>query len=137
MAKAWRTRRYFRVSHDSPLTLRVHREHRKTVRLVQKDIAGKLLDLSEGGCGVETTLFIPRGTKVNLFLGRGLLDTEGEPGNQKGYTRITALIVSCILRGVRQYRLGLQFVKISKKDLDLISRFVKFHERRKEPRGDA
>ena len=134
MARSWSTRRFFRVLYESPVILRVNRKHRSQVRLAQKNIVGKMVDLSEGGCGVESGLFIPRGTHVDVFLDRSLLQIAGEPAVPKGRSRIVATVISTVTRGLRQYRIGLQFLRVSRLDKEFISKFVKFHERRKDPR---
>lgn len=134
MARAWRTRRFFRVLYESPVVLRVNRKHRHDVRLTQKNIPGKLVDLSEGGCGVETSFFVPKGILINLFMDRSLLKITGDPDVPKGHSRITASVISTVTKGLRLYRIGVQFTHISAKDKALITKFVKFHERRKDPR---
>ena len=62
-----------------------------------------------------------------------------EPGGRppEGCTRITGAVAACTLHAERKYRLGLQFVKVSKKDKGLIAEFVKHHERRKASRPEA
>ena len=137
MARIWRTRRFYRVQLDLPVVLRINRAHRNQVRLAQKNVPGKLLDLSEGGCGVEISLFIPKATRVNLLMQRSAI--VAEPGGRppEGCTRITGAVAACTLHAERKYRLGLQFVKVSKKDKGLIAEFVKHHERRKASRPEA
>lgn len=138
MARIWRTRRFYRVQLDLPVVLRINRVHRKQVRLAQKNVPGKLLDLSEGGCGVEISLFIPKATRVNLLINRSVL--VAEPGGKAppaGCTRITGAAVACTVHAERKYRLGLQFVKVSKRDKGLIAEFVKHHERRRASRPEA
>ena len=134
MARPWRTRRFFRVLYESPVLLRVNRKHRAQVRLAQKNLAAKIVDLSEGGCGLEGDFFVPKGTIMNVFLDRTLLQVAGAPAVPKGHSRITAMVMSAVTRGVRSYRIGMQFVKVSPRDKALISQFIKFHERRKDPR---
>lgn len=141
MANAWRTRRYLRVLYESPVILRVNRTHKKSVHLTQKNIPGKMLDVSEGGCGVEVAFFIPKGTRLNVFLDRSMLQMTA-PGEKKpaapagpaGRSRIIGVVASSITRGIKKYRLGMLFSYVSKYDRELLAKFVKFHERRKEPR---
>ncbi len=140
MANAWRTRRYLRVLYESPVILRVNRTHKKSVRLTQKNIPGKMLDVSEGGCGVEVAFFIPKGTRLNVFLDRSMLipqsaDKSAAPAPvPPGRSRIIASVASSVTRGIKKYRLGLVFSWVSKTDRELLAKFVQFHERRKEPR---
>ncbi len=134
MARAWRTRRFFRVLYESPVILRVNRKHRTQVRLTQTNIPGKLVDLSEGGCGIETAFFIPKGTLINIFLDRSLLQLSGDPAVPKGHSRIIASTISSVTKGLRLYRVGMQFTHVAAADKLLIAKFVKFHERRKDPR---
>jgi len=133
MAKAWRTRRFLRVSHESPIILRVNFKHRKQVQLTQRNITGKMLDISEAGCGVETAFFIPRGIRLNVFMDRAQLQLKGEPA-LSGRSRIVGVCISSMTRGLKKYRIGMQFAWVSKQDKEILSKFVKFHERRKEPR---
>lgn len=135
MARVWRTRRFYRVPLDSPVRLRVNRAHRKQVHLVAKDLAGKLLDISEGGCGVEVGAFMPKAARVNVFIGRSELSQAPVVQKKKsGYSRILAAVVGCSGRGPRKYRLGLQFIKVSKIDQEIIADFVKHHDRRQTSR---
>ena len=134
MTRPWRTRRFFRVLYESPVVLRVNRKHRAQVRLAQKNLSAKIVDLSEGGCGVEGNFFVPKGTLLNIFMDRSLLQITGQPAIPKGHSRITAIVMSAVTRGVRSYRIGMQFLKVSRRDQALIARFIKFHERRKDPR---
>ena len=134
MARAWRTRRFFRVLYESPIVLRVNRKHRDHVRLTQKNIPAKLVDLSEGGCGVETSFFVPKGTLLNIFLDRSVLHVAGDPIIPKGHSRIVASVTSTVTKGLRLYRIGMQFAHVGARDKILVAKFVKFHERRKDPR---
>lgn len=134
MTKAWRTRRYYRVLYESPVVLRVSRAHRTQVRLAAKNVTGKLLDLSEGGCGVEVDLFLPKGTRVNVFLDRSLIVQKEGGASAEGPSHIAGTVVGSAVRGPKKFRLGIQFLRISKADRKVIAEFVKFHERRKSPR---
>jgi len=136
MAEKWDTRKFFRVFSNAPVILRVSRSHRNQVRLAQKNIAGKFLDLSEGGCGVEASFFVPKGTRLNVFVDRGFLTSKSAVKPAKGRTRFVGLVMSCVGRGLRKYRLGIQFEKVNSGDRRLIKELVKFVERRRHPRID-
>ena len=131
MARAWKTRRFFRVTFDTPLVVRVNRLHKKAVRPVEKNVRGKLIDVSEGGCACDVTVFLPKLGRVDLFLERADLAQAAGLPPAEGRTQIIATVVSCSFKALKKYRLSLQFVKISKTDRELIAALVKNNERRK------
>ena len=138
MARVWRTRKYYRVSLECPITLRVNRVHKKQVRLVHKDIKGKLLDISEGGCGIEADLYIPKLTRVNLFLHRQHLVQKDLSGVElTGVSRIVGFVVGCAVREAKKHRIGMKFLKISSKDRKLIATLIKTQNRRQSSRGES
>ena len=128
MPRPWRTRRFFRVVHEFPAVVRINRAHRGQVRFQQKNLPGKILDLSEGGCGMEIGFFIPKSTHVDLFVDLSLLSIEGEPPIPRAHSRITAQVTSCATKEIRKYRLGLQFIRVGHRDLKILKRFSQFHE---------
>lgn len=133
MARPFRARKFLRIVYNSPTMIRVNRSHRAQVKLVQKTVEAKIVDLSEGGCGLEIAYFIPRGTQINFFLKRKDLQLTGDTTAVSSYTRITGKIASCSIKGIKRYRLGIQFVRIDAPDKAAINKFVKFHERDKVP----
>ncbi len=130
----WSTRRFYRIFFESPVVLRINRIHRKSIRLAEKDVHGRILNLSEGGCGVESQFFIPKGTRVNLFIDRAALSPKDSKQVEKGVTRIVGQVMNCAGKGLGKYRLGLEFVRMASKDRHLVSQMVQIVERGKHPR---
>ncbi|HTL70507.1 MAG TPA: PilZ domain-containing protein [Candidatus Eisenbacteria bacterium] len=126
----WNSRKLFRVLFETQANFRLHRASKKTIRLKEKTVAAKLLDLSAGGCGLESPSFLPAGVKLNIFLKRDLLGKEGRGKHSK----ITGVIRTSRQLPNRKYRLGVQFEKISSVDLRLIRTLVEEQERRDEKR---
>lgn len=79
-------------------------------------LPGILLDISAGGVGILSFKEIPVGTTVKLSISLHNIHTDV----------ITAKVV-WIKKQDKTYRVGFQFLDISKKDSEEIDRFVKQH----------
>lgn len=130
----WNSRKLFRVLFESRASFRLHRSSRKDIQLKEKTVASKLLDLSAGGCGIESPVFVPVGAKLNLFLDRNLLGDSAEKGAKRNVSKIIGAVRTSKQVPGRKYRLGVQFEKISATDQRLIQAFVEKHERRSDQR---
>ncbi len=131
---AWNSRKLLRVLFESQASFRVNRVSKKDVHLKEETVASKLLDLSAGGCALESPCFLPTGAKLNIFLNRHLLLNKGEAKGKVVYTKIVGVVRTCRQIPNHKYRLGVQFDKISSDDIKLIRELVATHERREEPR---
>ena len=130
----WNSRRLFRVLIESQSIFRLHRSSKKDIHLKEKNISSKLLDLSLGGCGLESPYFVPVGVKINIFLDRNLLNTGQAMPKKKLFTKIVGVVRTCRQLSSRKYRLGIQFEKLSSEDTKLMSEFLDNQERRGEKR---
>ena len=100
-----------------------------------KTVSAKLLDLSVGGCGLESHCFVPVGVKLNVFLDRNyLVLSPSDKGKKRHFSKIVGLVRTSRQLPNRKYRLGVQFEKISPEDMKLVRVFVETHERREDKR---
>ncbi|MFA5256364.1 MAG: PilZ domain-containing protein [Candidatus Omnitrophota bacterium] len=96
-------------------------------------VKAPLLDISIGGCALESPYDIPPQVKISIRIDP-LAFAIGTSEKRKDPLEMTGRITSSINKGHDQYRLGVCFTSIKKKDVDLIKRFMKSKERRKFPR---
>jgi c-di-GMP-binding flagellar brake protein YcgR len=127
---AWNSRKLLRVLFEAQASFRLHRSSKKNIRLREKTVASKLVDLSVGGCGLESPSFLPVGVKLNVFINRALLT----PGKGKRYSKIVGIVKTCRQIPNRKYRLGVEFEKVSSEDAKLIRSLVENQERREDKR---
>lgn len=130
----WNSRKMFRVLFESQAVFRLNRSSKKELSLKQKTVSSKLLDLSIGGCALESSHFLPVGVKLNIFLDRSLLSQSADKPKKKNMSRITGVVRTSRQLPSRKYRLGVQFEKVSAEDNRLIRAFIDKHERREEKR---
>ncbi len=130
----WNSRKAFRIAFEVQTAFRLHRHSKKDIQLRQKTVGSKLIDLSVSGCALESSSFVPAGTKINVFLNRNLLLPSGEKGKEKNYTRIVGVVKTSKQMPGRKYRLGIEFQKVSPSDHKLIQEFIDRNNRRENPR---
>jgi c-di-GMP-binding flagellar brake protein YcgR len=131
---AWNVRKAVRVFLESQAALRVHRSSKKSVNIpAKKNVTTKLADLSVGGCAVQSSVSIPPGTRVNLFIDRGYLSPDVTAAKRR-FSKIVALVRDVRQLKNRKYRLGLEFQRISSEDRRLIHGFIARHDRREHKR---
>ena len=131
---SWNSRKMFRVMFEAQASFRLNRSSKKDIRLKDKTISGKLLDLSTGGCGLESPSFLPPGVHLNVFLNRSYLVPEGEKMRKAKYSKIVGIVRTSKQLPNRKYRLGIQFEKISSEDAKLIRSVIENSERRGDKR---
>lgn len=131
---AWNSRKLLRVLFETQASFRINRSSKKDVHMKEETVATKLLDLSAGGCGIESPNFLPIGTKLNIFLNRNLLLDKPDPKSKVVYSKIVGIVRTSRPMPSRMHRLGIQFEKISSDDVKLIRELVTKHERREDPR---
>ena len=131
---SWNSRKHFRVQFDTQAAFRVNRFSKKELRLKEKTISTHLLDLSAGGCALESPHFAPTGIKLNVFLDRNQLLPPAETPKKKNIIRIVGVIRTSRQLPNHKYRFGIQFERISAADVQIIRNFVELHERREEKR---
>ena len=131
---AWNSRKLLRVLFETQASFRVNRSSKKDVRMKEETVTTKLLDLSAGGCGLESPNFLPIGTKLNIFLNRKLLLEKPDPKSKMVYSKIVGVVRTCRPAPDRKHRLGVQFERIASEDVKLIRELVARNERREDPR---
>jgi len=96
-------------------------------------VKAPLLDIGIGGCALESPYAIPPEVKLSIRIDP-LAFAIGASERRNDPLEMTGKITSSVSRGRDHYRLGICFIKIKKKDVSLIKRFMKSKERRKFPR---
>lgn len=131
---SWNSRKYLRVPIRAPAAIRINRSFKSVVQMKEKTVLVKLIDLSEGGCALESPCFFPPGVRLNVFLERGQFLPPDAPHKAVRTTRITGLLKTSRQLPGHQFRFGIQFIKISAEDRRIIREFVRLYERRRTPR---
>lgn len=129
---AWNSRRIARILFESDVSFRLHRSSKKDIQLSKKTISSKLVDLSAGGCSLESAVFVPVGARLNIFLDRSQL--TGTKADKQRFSKIAGVIKNSRQLANHKYRLGVQFEKVSSEDRKLIDDFVARNERREDQR---
>lgn len=127
---SWNSRKLLRVMFEAQASFRLNGSSKKDIHLRDKTVTAKLVDLSAGGCGLESPSFLPVGVKLNVFINRGLLASD----KRKRHSKIVGVIRTCRQMPNRKYRLGVQFEKVSPEDVKLIRGLVENQERREDKR---
>ena len=96
-------------------------------------VKAPLLDISIGGCALESPSAIPPQVIISIRIDP-LAFAIGASESRKDPLEMTGRITSSVSKGREHYRLGVCFIRIKKKDVDLIKRFMRSKERRKFPR---
>ena len=94
-----------------------------------------LLDISIGGCSLDSPNSIPQGTRLAVKIDPLVFALEASE-KRKEPLEMFGRVTSCITKVSWYYRLGIYFTKIKKKDIALIKRFMHIKERRKLQRLD-
>jgi c-di-GMP-binding flagellar brake protein YcgR len=128
----WNSRKSFRIQFETQAMVRRQSE-RKAGRKSRKTATARLIDLSEGGAGLQTTEKIHEGEKLVLFIDRRLFYSGGDRRKPQ-YTRIRAVVRTCVAEPQKKFRWGLQFESISALDKSLIAAFISQNDRREHPR---
>ncbi len=131
---AWNSRKLIRIFFESRASFRLHRSSKKEIHISAETAAAKLLDLSAGGCGMESAVFVPAGARLNIFLDRNLIFPGFQKTRKRHFSKIVGVVRSLRQLSNRKYRLGIQFEKISTEDKKLIDDFVILNDRRENPR---
>jgi PilZ domain. len=96
-------------------------------------VKAPLLDISIGGCALESPFAIPHGVTLSIRIDP-LAFAIGASERRKDPLEMSGRITSCVSRAHEHYRLGICFTRIKKKDVELIKRFMRSKEHRKFPR---
>ncbi len=131
---AWNSRKLLRVLFETQATFRINRSSKKDVHMKEETVSTKLMDLSAGGCGLESPVFLPPGTKLNVFLNRKLLQEKPDLKSKNVFSKIVGVVRTSRPAPNRMHRMGVQFEKVSSEDVRLIKELVARHERRADPR---
>lgn len=98
-------------------------------------VKSQLLDVSVGGCALDSPYIIPPGVLLDIKIDPKLFTIETGKGHEEPM-RMIGRVTSCVMRTTGHYRLGIFFTKIEKEDLELVDSFIRSKERRKTPRSD-
>ena len=96
-------------------------------------VKAPLLDISIGGCALESPYAIPLQVMISIRIDP-LVFAIGVSERRNDPLEMTGLVTSCVSMGHERYRLGICFIRIKKKDISLIKRFMRSKDRRKFPR---
>ena len=96
-------------------------------------VKAPLLDISIGGCALESPYAISPQVTISIRIDP-LAFAIGASERRKDPLEMTGKITSSVSSGREHYRLGVCFIRIKKKDVDLIKRFMRSKERREFPR---
>jgi c-di-GMP-binding flagellar brake protein YcgR len=116
-------RRGDRVRADFTLTYSIRRPSLLNIAIGEKQLEGVMLDLSENGMAIQTAKNVPVKKKVRMHF------TLVNPVATSMDDRIKEMQISGEVKYNRilepgKYRLGICFVKITKKDKDIIADYV-------------
>jgi len=99
----------------------------------RKAIAAILLDISVIGCSLDSSYMIPSGVLLHIKIDPApFRDELGK--ERKEPLRFTGEVKSCVMKAAGHYRVGVEFKKSEKEDIDLISGFIASKERRRAAR---
>jgi c-di-GMP-binding flagellar brake protein YcgR len=96
-------------------------------------VKAPLLDISIGGCALESPCYIPPQVTIHIRIDPLAFAIESSE-KRKDPLEMTGKITSSLNMGGDHYRLGVCFMDIKKKDVELIKRFMSSKEHRKFPR---
>ena len=131
---AWNSRKLIRVFFESQASFRLHRSSKKEIHIGAETVSAKLVDLSTGGCAMESAVFVPSGARLNIFLDRNLILPSAQKTRKRHFSKIVGVVRSSRQLSHRKYRLGIQFEKLSSEDRKLIDDFVTQNDRRADTR---
>ena len=96
-------------------------------------VKAPLLDISIGGCALESPNVIPPQVVISIRIDP-LAFAIGASERRKEPLEMTGRVTSSVKMASKQYRLGVCFIKIKKKDVALIKSFMRSKEHRAFPR---
>ena len=131
---AWNSRKLVRIFFESQASFRLHRSSKKEIHLNKETVPAKLVDLGAGGCSLESTVFVPMGARLYVFMDRNLLLTAGQKTRKRHFSKIVGIVRNSRQLANRKYRLGVQFEKISSEDRKVIDDFIVNNDRREDQR---
>ncbi len=101
----------------------------------KKSIATMLSDISVLGCSFDSPYMIPSGVLLHVKIDPAPFRVElGK--ERKDSLKFTAEVKSCVMKAAGHYRIGVEFKKSEKEDIELISDFIASKEKRKAPRWE-
>lgn len=118
MAEDKGTRKVLRRELEANIKMKVHESSAGQVALFENEIMAKTSDISTGGLGIYSPMYIPEGTNLELEL-------ESDPfcPGRKETIHIVAKVTISMMAGDK-YRIGLNFVEISDQDKETIINYV-------------
>lgn len=93
-------------------------------------VEASLLDISIGGCSLDSPNSMPQGTRIAVKIDPLVFALEAFE-KRKEPLEMFGRVTSCITKASWHYRIGISFTKIKKKDIALIKRFMHIKECRK------
>jgi hypothetical protein len=104
-----------------------------TFKVPLNTVKAPLLDISIRGCALESPYAIPAQVTISIRIDP-LVFSIGASEKRNDPLEMTGRVTSSVSNGREHYRLGVCFIRIKKKDVALIKRFMRSKERRKFPR---
>ncbi|MBI4352850.1 MAG: PilZ domain-containing protein [Candidatus Omnitrophica bacterium] len=120
----WDSRKWERVRFEVQGFFRLNRLSRTQIGLREKTVSAKFLDVSEGGCGLESPSFIPGGVRLNIFVDRNFLLPSAKRSRKRRFAKMAGVVRYCSQLVMKRYRLGIQFERVSRADRELIRDYV-------------
>lgn len=115
------SRRVPRVPFIAKLRMKISRRMRMQVSLIAEVVQGETIDISTLGAGIYCPVFLPKNVRVNAKISRVAFGS-----GQTGAIGFVGVVKNGRMApGRGDYRLGIEFERISKRNLMLIEAYVK------------
>lgn len=115
------SRRVPRVPFTAKVRMKISPRMRSQITLAEGLVLGETIDISSLGAGINCPVFLPKGTKVNCKIPKAAFGISG-----KGEIAFVGIVKNGrMAAGKPGYRLGVEFERISKRNLTLIEAYVK------------
>ena len=122
------TRKASRINIDLKVISRIDEDAQQKFGLVcGKTCEINVVDISEGGVGILSKFFLPKGLIIKL-------EIEGAVFNLKEIMKIKGEIRYCKYTKDLGYQCGVKFLNLSDVYRETVSQFISMHERRRTPR---
>jgi len=115
------SRRVPRAPFAAKIRMKISRRMRGKITLMEETILGETIDISTLGVGIYCSIFLPKGVKLNAKISSGALGAK-----EKNNLAFVGIVKNGrMAAGRTDYRLGIEFERIAKRNLKLIEAYVK------------
>ena len=115
------SRRVPRVPLVTKIRMKISRRMRGQIALMEETILGETIDISTLGVGVYCPVFLPKGVKLNAKISTAIFGAK-----DKTHLAFVGVVMNGRMAGGRtDYRLGIEFVRIAKRNQKLIDAYLK------------